>query len=120
MKVEAHSATTQRVPSSSVGHRHGAAAAELVQDLGAGGHRDGLRAGRPRGRKAISLDLARGATRSTPRSTARRPDRGAAVRAAGAADCTPGIEKINSSAYRHLIETAIAKGYPGWQQRGGA
>jgi NAD(P)-dependent dehydrogenase (short-subunit alcohol dehydrogenase family) len=94
----------------------GAATAELVQDLGAEvvvmDHAPVTLAGV----KAINLDL-----RDKDSIDAAVDECGGPIHAlfscAGAADGTPGIEKINFIGHRHLIDRAVEKGYLG---RGGA
>jgi NAD(P)-dependent dehydrogenase (short-subunit alcohol dehydrogenase family) len=90
----------------------GAAAAELVQDLGAEVVVMDYAPVTLAGAKAISLDL-----RDKDGIDAALEECGGPIDAlfscAGAADGTPGIEKINFIGHRHLIETAIAKGYLG-------
>lgn len=94
----------------------GAATAELVQDLGADVVVMDYAPVTLAGAKAINLDL-----RDKDAIDAALDECGGPIDAlfscAGAADGTPGIEKINFIGHRHLIETAIAKGYLG---RGGA
>ncbi|MFN8027470.1 MAG: SDR family oxidoreductase [Acidimicrobiia bacterium] len=88
----------------------GAAAAELVQDLGAEVIVMDFAPVTLAGAKAINLDL-----RDKDAIDAALDECGGPIDAlfscAGAADGTPGIEKINFIGHRHLIETAIAKGY---------
>ncbi len=90
----------------------GAAAAELVQDLGAEVVVMDYAPVTLAGAKAINLDL-----RDKDGIDAALEECGGPIDAlfscAGAADGTPGIEKINFIGHRHLIETAIAKGYLG-------
>jgi len=90
----------------------GAATAELVQDLGAEVVVMDYAPVTLAGAKAISLDL-----RDKDGIDAALEECGGPIDAlfscAGAADGTPGIEKINFIGHRHLIETAIAKGYLG-------
>jgi NAD(P)-dependent dehydrogenase (short-subunit alcohol dehydrogenase family) len=94
----------------------GAATAELVQDLGAEVVVMDYAPVTLAGAKAINLDL-----RDKDGIDAALEECGGPIDAlfscAGAADGTPGIEKINFIGHRHLIESAIAKGYLG---RGGA
>ena len=90
----------------------GAATAELVQDLGAEVVVMDYAPVTLAGAKAISLDL-----RDKDGIDAAFEECGGPIDAlfscAGAADGTPGIEKINFIGHRHLIESAIAKGYLG-------
>jgi NAD(P)-dependent dehydrogenase (short-subunit alcohol dehydrogenase family) len=90
----------------------GAATAELVQDLGAEVVVMDYAPVTLAGAKAISLDL-----RDKDGIDAALEECGGPIDAlfscAGAADGTPGIEKINFIGHRHLIESAIAKGYLG-------
>jgi len=90
----------------------GAATAELVQDLGAEVVVMDYAPVTLAGAKAISLDL-----RDKDGIDAALEECGGPIDAlfscAGAADGTPGIEKINFIGHRHLIETAIAEGYLG-------
>jgi NAD(P)-dependent dehydrogenase (short-subunit alcohol dehydrogenase family) len=90
----------------------GAATAELVQDLGAEVVVMDYAPVTLAGAKAITLDL-----RDKDAIDAALDECGGPIDAlfscAGAADGTPGIEKINFIGHRHLIETAIAKGYLG-------
>ena len=94
----------------------GAAAAELVQDLGAEVVVMDYAPVTLDGAKAISLDL-----RDKANIDAAIDECGGPIHAlfacAGVADGTPGIEKINFISHRHLIDRAIEKGYLG---RGGA
>src|SRR6478752_4589537 len=90
----------------------GAAVAELVQDLGAEVVVMDFAPVTLAGVKAINLDL-----RDKSSIDAALDECGGPIDAlfscAGAADGTPGIEKINFIGHRHLIESAIAKGYLG-------
>jgi NAD(P)-dependent dehydrogenase (short-subunit alcohol dehydrogenase family) len=90
----------------------GAATAELVQDLGAEVVVMDYAPVTLAGAKAITLDL-----RDKDAIDAALDECGGPIDAlfscAGAADGTPGIEKINFIGHRHLIETAVAKGYLG-------
>jgi NAD(P)-dependent dehydrogenase (short-subunit alcohol dehydrogenase family) len=94
----------------------GAATAELVQDLGAEVVVMDFAPVTLAGVKAINLDL-----RDKAGIDAALDECGGPIDAlfscAGAADGTPGIEKINFIGHRHLIDRAIEKGYLG---RGGA
>jgi NAD(P)-dependent dehydrogenase (short-subunit alcohol dehydrogenase family) len=94
----------------------GAATAELVQDLGAEVVVMDFAPVTLAGVKAINLDL-----RDKDGIDAALDECGGPIDAlfscAGAADGTPGIEKINFIGHRYLIDRAIEKGYLG---RGGA
>ena len=94
----------------------GAATAELVQDLGAEVVVMDYAPVTLAGAKAINLDLRDKASIDAALDECGGPI-DALFSCAGAADGTPGIEKINFIGHRHLIESAIAKGYLG---RGGA
>src|SRR3954453_586050 len=87
----------------------GAAAAELVQDLGAEVVVMDFAPVTLAGVKAISLDLRDKASIDTALDECGGPI-DALFSAAGAADGTPGIEKINFLGHRHLIDQAFAKG----------
>ena len=88
----------------------GAAAAELVRDLGGEvivlDFADVTLAGRE-GRSSSTCATRRA---STPRSTRCGGPIDALLSCAGAADGTPGIEKINFIGHRHLIDRAIETG----------
>jgi NAD(P)-dependent dehydrogenase (short-subunit alcohol dehydrogenase family) len=90
----------------------GAAAAELVQDLGAEVVVMDYAPVTLAGAKAISLDL-----RDKASIDAAIDECGGPIHAlfacAGVADGTDGIEKINFIGHRHLIDRAIAQGYLG-------
>jgi len=90
----------------------GAATAELVQDLGAEVVVMDFAPVTLAGVKAINLDL-----RDKSSIDAALDECGGPIDAlfscAGAADGTPGIEKINFIGHRHLIDRAIEKGYLG-------
>jgi len=90
----------------------GAATAELVQDLGAEVVVMDFAPVTLAGVKAVNLDL-----RDKDSIEAALDECGGPIDAlfscAGAADGTPGIEKINFIGHRHLIDRAIEKGYLG-------
>jgi NAD(P)-dependent dehydrogenase (short-subunit alcohol dehydrogenase family) len=90
----------------------GAAAAELVQELGAEvvvmDHAEVTLAGA----KAIKVDLRDRASIDAAVDECGGPI-DALFSCAGAADGTPGIEKINFIGHRHLIDRAIDQGYLG-------
>lgn len=88
----------------------GAATAELVQDLGAEVVVMDFAPVTLDGVTAISLDLRDRAAIDTALDECGGPIH-ALFACAGAADGTPGIEKINFIGHRHLIERALAEGY---------
>ena len=94
----------------------GAAAAELVQDLGAEVVVMDFAPVTLAGVKAINLDL-----RDKASIDAALDECGGPIHAlfscAGVADGTAGIEKINFIGHRHLIDRAIEQGYLGRGQR---
>ena len=94
----------------------GAATAELVQDLGAEVVVMDFAPVTLAGVKAINLDLRDKASIDVALDECGGPI-DALFSCAGAADGTPGIEKINFIGHRHLIDRAVEKGYLG---RGGA
>jgi len=94
----------------------GAATAELVQDLGAEVVVMDFAPVTLAGAKAINLDLRDKASIDAALDECGGPI-DALFSCAGAADGTPGIEKINFIGHRHLIDRAVEKGYLG---RGGA
>ncbi len=90
----------------------GAATAELVQDLGAEVVVMDFAPVTLAGVKAINLDLRDKASIDAALDECGGPI-DALFSCAGAADGTPGIEKINFIGHRHLIDRAIEKGYLG-------
>ena len=90
----------------------GAATAELVQDLGAEVVVMDFAPVTLAGVKAINLDLRDKASIDAALDECGGPI-DALFSCAGAADGTPGIEKINFIGHRHLIDRAIAQGFLG-------
>lgn len=90
----------------------GAATAELVQDLGAEVVVMDHAPVTLGGVKPITLDLRDKASIDSALAECGGPIH-ALFACAGVADGTPGIERINFIGHRHLIETAIEKGYLG-------
>ena len=90
----------------------GAATAELVKDLGAEVVVMDYAPVTLAGVKEITVDLRDRDSIDAALDTCGGPIH-ALFSCAGAADGTPGIEKINFIGHRHLIDRAIEKGYLG-------